>query len=139
MIDRRPAQIVQCKTVGDVQTAVRLAVSRDLPISIRGGGHNVAGHAVCDGGVMIDLSPMRGVQVDVTDITAVWANVSAWMVSGEGGVRWLLNVLKFCVSITVFWTLGKLAGRAIRRALALDPENKPSLALEKEILATSQQ
>ena len=48
MIDRNPALIAQCKTVGDVQAAVRLAVARDLPIAIRGGGHNVAGHAVCD-------------------------------------------------------------------------------------------
>ncbi len=78
MIDRRPAQIIQCKTVGDVQTAVRLAVSRDLPISIRGGGHNVAGHAVCDGGVMIDLSPMRGVQVDA----------AARIAKVEGGALW---------------------------------------------------
>src|SRR3546814_20920782 len=54
MIDRRPALIARCKGVDDVIAAVSLAVARDLPIAIRGGGHNVAGHAVCDEGVMID-------------------------------------------------------------------------------------
>src|SRR3546814_1135596 len=53
MIDRRPALIARCKDVDDVIAAVSLAVAQDLPIAIRGGGHNVAGHAVCDEGVMI--------------------------------------------------------------------------------------
>ena len=78
MIDRRPALIAQCRTAGDVQTAVKLAVARDLPIAIRGGGHNVAGHAVCDGGVMIDLSLMRGVTVDA----------SARLAKVQGGALW---------------------------------------------------
>lgn len=78
MIDRRPALIAQCKTASDVQTAVKLAVDHDLPIAIRGGGHNVAGHAVCDGGVMIDLSLMRGIEVD--------ANTRVAKV--EGGALW---------------------------------------------------
>jgi len=83
MIDRRPALIAQCKTVRDVQSAVKLAVARDLPIAIRGGGHNVAGHAVCDGGVMIDLSHMRGVTVDALARVAkvqggaLWRDVDA--------------------------------------------------------------
>ncbi len=64
MIDRRPAVIVRCKGTADVVGAVRFAREHDLPVSIRGGAHNVAGHAVCDHGVMIDLSPMRGVRVD---------------------------------------------------------------------------
>jgi FAD/FMN-containing dehydrogenase len=70
--------IAQCKTVGDVQAAVRLAVARDLPIAIRGGGHNVAGHAVCDDGVMIDLSQMRAVTVDA----------SARVAKVQGGALW---------------------------------------------------
>lgn len=83
MIDRRPALIAQCATVGDVQAAVKLAVARDLPVSIRGGGHNVAGHGVCDGGVMIDLSQMRGVSVDASTRLAkvqggaLWRDVDA--------------------------------------------------------------
>ena len=64
MIDRRPALIARCKSVDDVMAAVKLAAARNLPIAIRGGGHNVAGHAVCDGGLMIDLSLMRAVTVD---------------------------------------------------------------------------
>ena len=67
MIDRRPALIARCKTtLATCRAPVKLAVARDLPIAIRGGGHNVAGHAVCDGGVMIDLSHMRGVTVDAS-------------------------------------------------------------------------
>ncbi|MDX6629070.1 MAG: hypothetical protein QOH00_1316 [Gaiellales bacterium] len=64
MIDRRPAVIVRCAGTADVIAAVAFAREHHLPVSIRGGGHNVAGHAVCDDGVMIDLSAMRGVRVD---------------------------------------------------------------------------
>jgi FAD/FMN-containing dehydrogenase len=78
MIDRRPALIAQCRNAGDVQTAVKLAVARDLPIAIRGGGHNVAGHAVCDGGVMIDLSLMRGVTVDASTRVAKVQGGALW-------------------------------------------------------------
>ena len=64
MIDRRPALIARCKSADDVILAVRLAAARKMPVAIRGGGHNVAGHAVCDDGIMIDMSLMRGVTVD---------------------------------------------------------------------------
>jgi FAD/FMN-containing dehydrogenase len=64
LIDRRPALIVQCSGAADVVDAVNFAREHDLVLSIRGGGHNVAGNAVNDGGVMIDLSAMRGVHVD---------------------------------------------------------------------------
>ncbi len=78
MIDRRPALIARCKGVDDVIAAVKLAVDQNLPIAIRGGGHNVAGHAVCDDGVMIDLSLMRAVTVDA----------EARMAIVEGGALW---------------------------------------------------
>jgi FAD/FMN-containing dehydrogenase len=64
MIDRKPAIIVRCRTEGDVMQAVKYARENQLVVAIRGGGHNIAGHAVCDGGLMIDLSPMKEVRVD---------------------------------------------------------------------------
>lgn len=63
-INRFPTVIFECKSEADVQSAVRFSVSEDLKISIRGGGHHVAGTAVCDHGVMIDLSNMKKVRVD---------------------------------------------------------------------------
>jgi FAD/FMN-containing dehydrogenase len=63
-IQRRPALIAQCRGVADVMAAVRFCREHDLPTSVRGGGHAVAGHAVCDGGAVIDLSAMTGTRVD---------------------------------------------------------------------------
>jgi hypothetical protein len=70
MVDRRPALIVRCAGVADVVRGVELARSHNLPLSIRGGGHSVAGKAVCDGGLMLDLSPMKGIRVDPARRTA---------------------------------------------------------------------
>jgi FAD/FMN-containing dehydrogenase len=78
MIDRRPTVIVRCKGVADVIGAITFARDHHLPIAIRGGAHNVAGHAVCDNGVMIDLSAMRSVRVDPE-------RRRAWV---EGGATW---------------------------------------------------
>jgi FAD/FMN-containing dehydrogenase len=64
MIDRRPAWIARCRGVEDVQNAIRFARENELPLAIRGGGHNAAGLAVCDGGFVIDLGGMRDVVVD---------------------------------------------------------------------------
>ena len=66
MIDRRPKVIVRCADRADVVTAVRYAAAENLPISVRGGAHNVAGFAAGDDSVMIDLSMMRGVTVDAS-------------------------------------------------------------------------
>ncbi|MHC1558979.1 FAD-binding oxidoreductase [Actinomycetospora sp. C-140] len=71
MIERRPAAIVRCRDAGDVARGIALARAHDLALSVRGGGHNVAGTAVCDGGVMLDLSAMRDVRVDPVARTAV--------------------------------------------------------------------
>lgn len=64
MIDKRPAVIVRCSGVADVVDVVQFAVAQDLEIAVRGGGHNVAGRAVCDNGIMLDLSLMKGIHVD---------------------------------------------------------------------------
>ena len=77
-IDRRPRVIARCIGTADVVSAVRSARDHDLAIAIRGGGHNVAGTAVCDDGIVIDLSAMRGVRVDPT-------NCRAWV---QGGALW---------------------------------------------------
>jgi FAD/FMN-containing dehydrogenase len=77
-IDRRPRLIARCIGNADVAAAVRFARDRDLEIAIRGGGHNVAGTAVCDDGIVIDLSAMRAVRVDRVAGTA-------WV---QGGALW---------------------------------------------------
>ena len=88
MIDRRPALIVMCAGVGDVMAAVTYAREHDLPIAVRGGGHNVAGTAVCDDGVVVDLSGMRGVRVDPARRT-VWAQAGCtWATSPPSRTGW---------------------------------------------------
>ncbi|MFI5371962.1 MAG: FAD-binding oxidoreductase [Candidatus Eisenbacteria bacterium] len=64
MIDRRPALIIRAMEAADVTRGVRFASRHGLPVAVRGGGHNIAGKAVCDGGLMIDLSLMKSVRVD---------------------------------------------------------------------------
>ncbi len=78
MIDKYPAMIVRCAGVADVIAAVNLARNHHLPLAVRGGGHGVPGFAVCDGGLMVDLSRMKSVRVDLTRRTA----------RAEGGVTW---------------------------------------------------
>ena len=78
MIDRRPALIVRCAGVADVIHAVNFARTNNLLVSVRGGDHSLAGHSVCAGGLMIDLSPMKSVRVDPTKQIA----------RAEGGARW---------------------------------------------------
>ena len=81
MIDRHPAIIARCADAGDVAAAIRYAREHDLQVAVRGGGHNVAGTAVNDGGLVIDLSAMRAVRMDPARGTvhvqggATWADV----------------------------------------------------------------
>ncbi len=70
MIDRRPAVVVRCAGVADVVAAVEFARENDLLVSVKGAGHNIAGNAVCDDGLTIDLSAMRSVRVDPEAKTA---------------------------------------------------------------------
>jgi FAD/FMN-containing dehydrogenase len=78
MIDRRPALIARCGSTADVVHAVRFATEYQLPIAIRGGGHNAAGLAVCDDGLVVDLTPMRRVEVDP----------AARIARADGGATW---------------------------------------------------
>jgi FAD/FMN-containing dehydrogenase len=78
MIDHRPAIIARCAGAADVIDAVNFARNNNLLVSVRGGGHNVSGNAVCDGGLMIDLSAMKSVRVSPVDKTA----------RAEPGVTW---------------------------------------------------
>jgi FAD/FMN-containing dehydrogenase len=77
-VDRYPALIVRCRGAADVLAAVRFARERDLPLAIRGGGHGVAGTAVCDGGVVVDFGVMKGIRVDPV----------ARLARAEAGVLW---------------------------------------------------
>jgi FAD/FMN-containing dehydrogenase len=78
LIDRRPAMIIRCQGTADIVDAVRFARDNELEVSVRGGGHNVAGRAVCEGGLMIDLSAMKGIRVDPAERT----------VRAQAGVTW---------------------------------------------------
>jgi FAD/FMN-containing dehydrogenase len=77
-IDRRPALIARCRDADDVAAALHLARERDLPVAVRGGGHGVAGLAVNDDGLVVDLSPMKAIAVDPASRTA----------RAQGGVLW---------------------------------------------------
>jgi FAD/FMN-containing dehydrogenase len=79
LVDRRPAVIARCRTAGDIAVAFDFARSHDLEVAVRGGGHNPAGHCVCDGGLVIDLSQMRTVEVDAASRIA----------RSDGGATWL--------------------------------------------------
>jgi FAD/FMN-containing dehydrogenase len=77
-IQRRPVAIARCTGTADVMAAVRFAREHEMPVAVRGGGHAVAGHALCDDGLVIDLSPMSGVRVDPM----------AGKVRAQGGCLW---------------------------------------------------
>src|ERR671932_775951 len=78
MIDRYPALIARCTGVADVIAAVNFARNNELVVAVRGGGHSVPGYAVCEGGIVIDLSPMKGIWVDPDTRTA----------RAQAGVTW---------------------------------------------------
>lgn len=78
MIDKRPSVVVRCADVGDVMASVDFARESGIDLSVRGGSHSVPGFGTCDGGVVIDLSPMRGTRVDPRQSTA----------RAEGGCTW---------------------------------------------------
>ena len=78
LIDKRPALIARCADANDVVRSVRFAREHELAVAVRGGGHNIAGNCVCDGGLMIDLSQMKGIQVDPEDARRAPSPGSRW-------------------------------------------------------------
>ena len=117
MIDRRPALIARCLGVTDVVACVNAARERGLPLSIKGGGHNIAGLAVCDGGLMLDMSLMRGVWVDpAARLARVQAGCLLGDVDAETQVHGLAAVLGFvsntgCAGLTLGGGFGYLTRR----------------------------
>lgn len=77
-IDRRPAVIARCTSASDVAAAVNHGRREELPIAVHGGGHGVAGHAVCDDGVMVDLRPMKAIEIDP----------ERWRARAQAGLTW---------------------------------------------------
>ena len=77
-VDRRPALIARCTGVADVQQALNFARTSRIMVSVRGGGHGAPGYGTNDGGLVIDLSPMKGIHVDPATRTA----------RAQGGVLW---------------------------------------------------
>lgn len=113
MIDKRPRMVLQCRSADDIVAAVRYAVDAGAEIAIRGGGHSVAGHSTTDGGVVIDLSLMRGVRVDAqariayVDAGATWGDVdrvtSSHGLACPGGVVSTTGVGGFSLGGGIGW------------------------------------
>ena len=117
MIDRRPALIARCPGPADVLAAVRFARDHRLLVSIKGGGHNITGNAVCEGGLMIDLSPMKSVRVDPAGRTAraeaglTWGEYNretqAFGFASTGGVVSTTGIAGLTLGGGLGWLMGK--------------------------------
>ena len=128
-VDRRPRLIARCRGAADVASVVRFAGDRDLAIAVRGGGHNVAGTAVCDDGIVIDLSAMRGVWVDPAGRTAhvqggaLWGDVDhetqALGLATTGGIVGHTGVAGLTLGGGIGWLMRK-HGLTIDNLLAAD-------------------
>lgn len=129
MIDKHPALIARCAAAADAIAAVNFARDHDILVSVRGGGHNVAGNAVCDGGLMIDLSMMKSVRVDPASRTAraepgvTWgeldAETQAFGLATTGGVVTTTGIAGFTLGGGVGWLNG-LHGLACDNLLSAD-------------------
>lgn len=117
LVDKHPALIARCRNVADVVDAVNLARKLGLEVAVRGGGHNVAGRATVDGGLMIDLSPMKGIFVDKTARTvrvqggATWAELNRETqlhgLAVTGGVVSSTGVAGLTLGGGLGWLMGK--------------------------------
>src|SRR5215213_383989 len=129
LVDRRPALIVRCRTTADVVAALEFARTVRLEVSVRGGGHNVAGRAVTDGGVMISLADMTEVAVDPASATAVAQGGASWAelntATGEhglavtGGVISTTGIAGLTLGGGLGWLMGK-HGLAADNLLAVE-------------------
>jgi FAD/FMN-containing dehydrogenase len=117
MIDRRPALIARCAGPADVMATVRFARTHGLLVSVRGGGHNITGNAVCDGGLMIDLSPMKSIRVETAGRTAraeaglTWGEYNretqAFGFASTGGVVSTTGIAGLTLGGGLGWLMGK--------------------------------
>src|SRR5271169_4554589 len=117
MIDRHPALIARSAGVADVIAAVRFARTHGLLVSVRGGGHNITGNAVCEGGLMIDLSAMKSVRVDPAKRTAraeaglTWGEYNretqAFGLASTGGVVSTTGIAGLTLGGGLGWLMGK--------------------------------
>ena len=117
MIGRRPALIARCAGTADVIAAVRFAREHGLLVSVKGGGHNITGNAVCEGGLMIDLSPMKSVRVDPTKRIAraeaglTWGEYNhetqAFGLASTGGVVSTTGIAGLTLGGGLGWLMGK--------------------------------
>ena len=129
MIDKRPAIIVQCACVTDVIASVNFARKNNLLIAVRGAGHNVAGSSVCDGGIVIDLSGMKGIRIDPTQRTArvepgvTWGELShdlqVFDLAATGGYVSTTGVSGLTLGGGLGWLLRK-HGMALDNLLSVD-------------------
>ncbi|MCI0634572.1 MAG: FAD-binding oxidoreductase, partial [Actinobacteria bacterium] len=100
LVDRKPALIVRCRGTSDVVAALALARRAGLEVSVRGGGHNVAGRAVTEGGVMIDLSELKGIAIDPERATATAGGGVIWRELNDAAAEHGLAVTGGAVSTT---------------------------------------
>src|SRR6476646_2113884 len=143
LVNKRPALIARCRGVADVADAIRLARKLGLEVAVRGGGHNVAGRATIDGGLMIDLAPMKGIHVDPKSRTArvqggvTWAELNRETqlhgLAVTGGVVSTTGIAGLTLGGGVGWLMG-------RYGLALDNLRSTELVTaDSKVLQASKQ
>jgi FAD/FMN-containing dehydrogenase len=141
-IDRRPACVARCSGVADVVAAVRFARERDLSVAVRSGGHGVGGHALCDGGLVIDLSPMKGIRVDPAARTAraqagaLWGELDRetqhFGLATVGGIVTHTGIAGLTLGGGIGWLMRK-HGATVDNLLSVD-----LVTAEGEVLAASE-
>jgi FAD/FMN-containing dehydrogenase len=129
LIDKHPALIARCQNTADVVDAVNFGRDHGLEVSVRGGGHNVAGRAVTEGGLMIDLAPMKGTYVDPTRGTARAQGGVTWReynrathvhgLATTGGMVSTTGIAGLTLGAGLGWLMGKY-GMAIDNLLAVE-------------------